>query len=84
MSAFFEEKINLWVGFAFFVAIAALGIAIYTVVIVNKVSDKLDTRVAEIKSKIGAVVREINNINRLEYQVNVNQDQKIDRLENRA
>jgi len=84
MSSFFEENASVWIGITFIIAVAALGVTIYNVVMINRANDRIDTRVAEIKSKIGSVVREINNINRLEYQVNVSQDQKIDRLENRA
>lgn len=80
MGDFFQEKLDLWMSVSFLFILISIGLGIYAVVIVTKLNNTLDTRVLEMKSKIGAVIREINNINRLEYQVNASQDQKIAKL----
>lgn len=80
MSDFFQAKLDMWMGITFLFILISIGLGIYAIVMVTKLNNTLDTRILEMKSKIGAVIREINNINRLEYQVNANQDQKIAKL----
>lgn len=78
--AVFEERLDMWMSVSFLFILIAIGLAVYAIVMITRLGNTVDTRVAEIKSKIGAVIREVNAINRLEYQVNVNQDAKINRL----
>ena len=80
MGDFFQQKLDMWLGICFLFILISIGVGIYAIVMVTKLANTLDTRVLEMKSKIGAVIREVNNINRLEYQVNASQDQKINRL----
>lgn len=80
MSTVFQEKLDLWLGICFLFVLISIGLGVYAIVMVTKLGNTLDTKVLEMKSKIGAIIREVNNINRLEYQVNASQDQKINRV----
>ena len=80
MGDFFQQKLDMWLGICFLFILISIGVGIYAIVLVTKLANTLDTRVLEMKSKIGSIIREVNNINRLEYQVNASQDQKINRL----
>lgn len=53
---------------------------IYIYVKVFNFEKSYERTVTEIKSKIGQIIRDINNINRMEYEVDVNQQSKINQL----
>jgi len=60
------------------VLLAAALIYLYVRVFSNE--RNLQTTVAEIKSKIGSIIRDINNINRIEYDVDMEQQAKINNI----
>ena len=60
------------------VVIIALVIYIYVRVIGYEKS--VNTTIAEIKSKIGSMIRDINNINRMEYTVDMEQEKRLNNL----
>lgn len=53
---------------------------IYLYVKVFNESKERDVQIAEMKSKIGQIIRDINNINRFEYENDVQQQTMIDNL----
>lgn len=58
-----------------------IGIAIiYIYVKVFNFERSYERTVTEIKSKIGQIIRDINNINRMEYEVDVDQQSRINQL----
>lgn len=59
-------------------AIAALGI--YITIKVFAMERTLNEAVAQIKSKIGSLIKDINMVNRIEYDVDVDQDNRINNL----
>lgn len=61
-------------------AVTALGIAIWAIVVARKCMQKTDDTYAAIKDRITKLVRDINNVNELEYNVDVNQQKKINAL----
>lgn len=65
---------------AFVLSLLMLALTIY--VFVKHVDHVKSTRstVSEIKSKIGGLIRDINHINRMEYEVDMEQQHVINRL----
>ena len=56
---------------------------IYLYVKVFNDAKSREVQVNEMKSKIGQIIRDINNINRLEYEKDVNQQNVLDSLSTR-
>lgn len=70
-----------------FISIAALGIAIWAFVIARKnekqVTENNNTLmkwIDEIKLRMGKLIQEINSINELEYNVDIDQQNTINKL----
>lgn len=56
------------------------GLVIYLLVRVYQIGNNVDTAVAEIKTKIGSVIRDINSINMHDYNVDMEQSADISAL----
>ena len=73
-----------------FISIVALGIAIWAFIIARKNekqvaenSNTLSKWIDEIKIRMGKLIQEINSINELEYNVDVDQQNHINKLLNK-
>jgi hypothetical protein len=62
------------------VVVALCGLMIYMYMKVMSIDKYLSVSVAEIKSKIGSLIREINRINQIEYNIDVSQQKDINKL----
>ena len=60
------------------------AIVIYLVVRSVQIDSKVDTAVAEIKSKIGSIIKDVNAINLQDYKVDVQQSTEIAALKRGA
>lgn len=69
---------------ALLLLVVIIGLFIYLFVKVISIEKNLSTSVAEIKSKIGSIIRQINQVNKLEYKVDVNQQKDINKLKDKA
>lgn len=67
-----------------FVVLALVGITIYLFIKVVKIDSNTSKSITEIKSKIGSIIRAINTVNKLEYQVDVNQQKDINTMKLQA
>jgi hypothetical protein len=59
---------------------ALIGTVIYLYVRVINIEESTNKSVLEIKSKIGSIIRDINNINRIEYEVDMEQEHRLNNL----
>lgn len=66
---------------ALVIALTALAIAIAAIVRVGATSSKIDTVYATMRDRISKLVRDINNVNELEYNVDVEQQKRLDILQ---
>jgi hypothetical protein len=69
--------------FAIILSIVVLGIIIaliYLYTFVFKHVKSLNTSILEIKSKIGSIVRDVNFMHKADYEVDVQQQKKIDQI----
>jgi len=65
---------------AIIVAISTMASTIYLYIRVFTLESRFKTAVDEIKSKIGSIIRDINIINRIEYDVDVQQQEQINHM----
>lgn len=63
-----------------FIVLALVGITIYLFIKVTQVDSSTSKSITEIKSKIGSIIRAVNNVNKLEYQVDVSQQKDINKM----
>lgn len=61
-----------------------IGFVIFLFMRVIKLERMVAVSIAEIKSKIGSVIREVNKVNNLEYKIDVNQQKDINRLKEQS
>lgn len=70
--------------FAFFFLLGLIGTQIYLNVRFYKNIDSIFNSISEIKSKIGSLIKEINQHNRQEYLVEMEQQANINILNNKV
>jgi len=69
---------------AFMLCLALVGAVVYLYVYTFKQVANINTSVLEIKSKIGAVIRDVNYINGQEYNVDSSQESKLGIIMNKV
>jgi hypothetical protein len=67
-----------------FLIMVLFGLVIYLIVRSVQQNNKVDTVVAEIKSKIGSMIKDLNNMNMQEYKVDLQQSADIATLKQRV
>lgn len=65
---------------ALILSILLTGAIIFLFIKVYAVQSSLNKQMLEVKSKIGAVIREVNRVNDLKYKVDVSQQTDINKL----
>lgn len=65
---------------ALLVAIPALVVAVVAYMRANSASDKADVAYATLRERISKLVKDINSVNELEYNVDVQQQDKLNEL----
>jgi len=72
------EGIITWLNFI--LTLALIGIVIFLMVKIHKIDKGWSQTTNEIKSKIGAIIRQINKILEAEYNIDVAQQADINKL----
>lgn len=67
-----------------FLIMVLFGLVIYLIVRSVQQNNKVDTVVAEIKSKIGSMIKDLNKMNMQEYKVDLQQSADIATLKQRV
>lgn len=63
--------------------LALVGLVIYLYVYTFKNVDRINTSILEIKSKIGSMIRDINETNKKEFALEMEQQQSINNIVSR-